>query len=195
MLKQEKSLKCEWDLDARYAKERAPVYWAVFETIENCSRNLNFVSDYWPRRSVVTNIRNQLSVNHFQLVGKIMIRTQLLSRTVFTFWGNWETYFVVMMFNTYDDTKMAKGRIWVTILKASCIMSFQLRHDSAAPDSVFKDLCLASRMIGCSTFLNIAVSLSCMHDLIYTQRGTLASSFYYKSWLFVAFLRNMTSTL
>ena len=30
-----------------------------------------------------------------------------------------------MAINSYDDNKITKGGIWVTIMKASCIMSFK----------------------------------------------------------------------
>ena len=43
---------------------------------------------------------------------------------------------VLMAINTYDDTKIRKGGIWVNITKASCIMSFKSRHDRARLNSI-----------------------------------------------------------
>ena len=42
-----------------------------------------------------------------------------------------------MAINSYDDTKIAKRGIWVTITRASCIMSFKLRHVRARLNSIF----------------------------------------------------------
>ena len=42
-----------------------------------------------------------------------------------------------MAINSYDDTKITKGGIWVTITKASCIMSFKPRHVHARLNTIF----------------------------------------------------------
>ena len=42
-----------------------------------------------------------------------------------------------MAINSYDDTKITKGGIWVTITKASCIVSFKRRHVRARLNSIF----------------------------------------------------------
>ena len=41
-----------------------------------------------------------------------------------------------MAINSYDDNKITKGGIWVTIMKASCIMSFK-PHVRARLNSIF----------------------------------------------------------
>ena len=41
-----------------------------------------------------------------------------------------------MAINSYDDNKIMKGGIWVTITKASCIMSFK-PHVRARLNSIF----------------------------------------------------------
>ena len=41
-----------------------------------------------------------------------------------------------MAINSYDDNKITKGDIWVTIVKASCIMSFK-PHVRARLNSIF----------------------------------------------------------
>ena len=41
-----------------------------------------------------------------------------------------------MEINSYDDNKIKKGGIWVTIAKASCIMSFKPRHARARLNTI-----------------------------------------------------------
>ena len=42
-----------------------------------------------------------------------------------------------MAINSYDDAKIMKGGIWVTITKASCIISFKPRHVRARLNTIF----------------------------------------------------------
>ena len=44
-----------------------------------------------------------------------------------------------MAINSYDDNKITKGGIWVTITKACCSMSFKPRHVRARLNSIFVD--------------------------------------------------------
>ena len=56
---------------------------------------------------------------------------------MFTFLREVESQVSVDGINSYDDTKITKRGIWVTISKVSCIMSFKPKHVRARLNSIF----------------------------------------------------------
>ena len=93
------------------------------------------------------------------------METELLSRIKLTFSEKWKARSVLMTINAYNDTKMMKGGIWVTILKASCIISFKPRYNRATLDSISSAVAI-SELTSPRTVIQCLISVSKIMNLM-----------------------------
>ena len=81
-------------------------------------------------RVTLSLVLEPLSKDLFCFKGRVQVfwEAELLLRVKFTFSGKWKARLVLMTINTYDGTKT---------MKASCIMSLNIRHNHARFDNIF----------------------------------------------------------